>query len=84
MIRRLLLLEKQLAAPRLSSNIRHNASLMNHGSHKRVIMDLENTTDELKPCVKFARHLLGGHHVLTGRRHKALNGSLFLLKRQQM
>ena len=84
MIRRLLRLERQLASSRLSSNIRHNASLKNHCSSKRVTNDLESTTDKLKRGINFAHRLLGNHHVRTGRRHKATKGSLSLLKRQQV
>ncbi|DBA98762.1 TPA: hypothetical protein ACH3X1_014532 [Trebouxia sp. C0004] len=84
MIRCLLLLEKQWASFRLSNDIRHNASLKNHCSHKRVTTDLESTTEGLKRGLDFAHHLLGSHHVRTGRRHKATKGSLSLLERQQV
>ena len=83
MIRRLLLLEKQLTSSRRNSNMRHNSSHKNHCSSKRIIM-LENTTEKLKHGVNFAHRLLGKHHVRTGRRHKALKGSLSLLKRQHV
>ncbi|KAL0032764.1 hypothetical protein WJX79_008758 [Trebouxia sp. C0005] len=84
MIRRLLRLERQLASSRLSSNIRHNASLKNHCCSRRITNDLESTTDKLKRGLNFAHRLLGNHHVRAGRRHKATKGSLSLLKRQQI
>jgi len=84
MINRLLRLESQLTSSRLSSNIRHNASLINHRSSKRATKDLESTTDDLKRGLNFAHRLVSSHHVRTGRRHKATKGSLSLLKRQQI
>ena len=84
MIRRLLLLEKQLMLSRRSNNMRHNSSHKNHCRSKSVTNDLESTTEGLKRGLNFAHRLLGQHHVRTGRRHKATKGSLSLLKRQQV
>ncbi len=64
--------------------MRHNSSHKNHCSSKRIINDVESTTEKLKHGLNFAHRLLGKHHVRTGRRHKALKGSLYLLKRQQV
>ena len=62
--------------------MRHNSSLKNHCSSKRVTNDLERTTEGLKRGLNFAHRLLGNNR--TGRRHKATKGSLSLLKRQQI
>jgi len=64
--------------------MRHNSSHKNHCSSKRIINDVESTTEKLKHGLNFAHRLLSNHHVRTGRRHKATKGSLSLLKRQQI
>ena len=64
--------------------MRHESSLINHGSSKTDIKELGSTTKGLRRGLNFAHQLLGKHHVRTGRRHKATTGSLSLLKRQQI
>ena len=64
--------------------MRHESSLINHRSSKRITKELESTTEKLKHRLSLAHRLLGNHHVRTVRRHKATKGSLSLLKRQQM
>ncbi len=64
--------------------MRHESSLINHRSSKLYMKELESTSEGLKRGLNFAHRLLGNHHVRTGRRHKATQGSLSLLKRQQV